>query len=93
MKTIKILQFMNSIIPNLKLYGSFMLKILKFKTSNEGAFLVFGVSNAKYLTFSTLDANAIGLSKLNILYFVRIYLKGKKKKYFEFGMRDMYVNK
>ena len=79
MKTIKILQFMNSIIPNLKLYGSFMLKILKFKTSNEGAFLVFGVSNAKYLTFSTLDANAIGLSKLNILYFVRIYLKGKKK--------------
>ena len=83
---------MNSIIPNLKLYGSFMLKFLKFKTYNEGAFLVFGVPNAKYLTFNTLDANAIGLSKLNILQFVRIYLKGKKK-YFEFGMRDMYVNK
>ena len=56
MKTIKKkLQFMNSIIPNLKLYGSFMLKILKFKTSNEGAFLVFGVPNAKYLTFSTIQ--------------------------------------
>ena len=56
-----------------------MPNILASRISNVSDFLVFGVSNAKYLTFSTLDANAIGLSKLNILYFVRIYLKGKKK--------------
>ena len=51
---------MNSIISNLKLYSSFMLKVLKFKTSNEWAFLVFGRSNVKYLIFDTFIFNMWG---------------------------------
>ena len=35
-----------------------MANILAFKTSNESSILVFGVSNAKYLAFDTLDGNA-----------------------------------
>ena len=71
-----------------------MLKVLNFKTSNEWTFLVFSVSNTKYLTFDTHDTNSIGLFKLNIIKFVRIYLKGNKK-YFGliFGMRDRHANK
>ena len=30
-----------------------------FSTSHEGLFLVFGVPNAKYLTFGTPDENAL----------------------------------
>ena len=35
-----------------------MPNILAFKTSNESDFLVFGMSNAKYLAFDTPDGNA-----------------------------------
>jgi len=33
--------------------------VLAFKTPTVGCFLVFGVSNTKYLTFGTLDGNAL----------------------------------
>ena len=32
---------------------------LAFRTPHESGFLVFGVSNAKYLAFDTLDENAL----------------------------------
>ena len=35
---------------------------MAFKTLDVGCFLEFGVSNAKYLTFDTLDENALLLS-------------------------------
>ena len=50
---------MNNTILNLERYYSPMLKVLKFQTSDEGALLVFGVPNAKYLAFSTLYASAL----------------------------------
>ena len=55
-------------------------------------FLIFSVLNTKYLTFDTHDTNSIGLFKLNIIKFLRIYLKGKKK-FFGFGFRDRHANK
>ena len=36
-----------------------MPNILAFKTPDDGDFLVFGVSNAKYLAFDTLDRNVL----------------------------------
>ena len=36
-----------------------MPNIMAFKTLDEGGFLKFGVSNAKYLAFDTLDGNAL----------------------------------
>ena len=37
-----------------------------FRTPHESGFLVFGVSNAKYLTFDTPDGNAlITITKIN----------------------------
>ena len=36
-----------------------MPKVLRFEISYEGWFLVFGVPNAKYLAFDTLDGNAL----------------------------------
>ena len=42
-----------------------MPNILAFKTPDESSFLVFGVPNAKYLAFDTLDASA--LSSFTIL--------------------------
>ena len=35
-----------------------MLKLLAFETRHEPCFLVFGMSDAKNLTFDTSDANA-----------------------------------
>ena len=32
---------------------------MAFKTPDESGFLVFGVSNVKYLAFNTLDENAL----------------------------------
>ena len=37
---------------------------MAFKTLDESGFLEFGVSNAKYLTFDTLDGNALMLMLL-----------------------------
>ena len=39
-----------------------MPNILAFTTLDESGFLVFGVSNAKYLTFDTPDRNALNVS-------------------------------
>ena len=36
-----------------------MPKVLRFEISYEGWFLVFGVPNAKYLAFDTLDGNVL----------------------------------
>ena len=36
-----------------------MPKFLEFEILDVGAFLVFGVPNPKYLTFGTLDGNAL----------------------------------
>ena len=55
-------------------------------------FFIFIVSNTKYLIFDTHNTNSIGLFKLNIIKFLRIYLKGRKK-YFGFGLRDRHANK
>ena len=44
-----------------------MLKVLEFKTSNEGAFLVSGVPNAKYLAFGTSDTSALRAFLLRML--------------------------
>ena len=41
-----------------------MPNIMAFKTLDESGFLEFGVSNAKYLTFDTLDGNALMLMLL-----------------------------
>ena len=46
-----------------------MLKFLKFKTSNEGVFLIFDVPNAKYLTFDTPNDDVLNKnSKAQISY-------------------------
>ena len=44
-KTIKISQFVNSTIPNLKWYCSPLLKVLEFETSDEEAFLVWHLAH------------------------------------------------
>ena len=42
----------------LRQYCSSVPNFLAFNTLHEGLFLVFGMPNAKYLTFGTLDENA-----------------------------------
>ena len=44
-----------------------MPKFLAFETPHDGLFLVFGVLNAKYLAFDTLDENAL-MIKLKTLH-------------------------
>ena len=43
----------------MKPHCSMLQKNLRFGTSHEPWILMFGVSNAKYLTFDTLDSNAL----------------------------------
>ena len=50
---------MNNAISNLRLHCSSMPNIIAFKIHDESDFLEFGVSNAKYLAFDTLDGNAL----------------------------------
>ena len=45
-----------------------MPKFLRFKIFDEGWFLVFGVSNAKYLAFNTPDGNALTSAILGFLF-------------------------
>ena len=45
-----------------------MPKFLRFKIFDEGWFLVFGVSNAKYLAFNTPDDNALTSAILGFLF-------------------------
>ena len=43
----------------LRQYCSLVSNFLTFKISNERDFLMFGVSNVKYLTFDTPDESAL----------------------------------
>ena len=43
----------------MRLHCSSMPNIMALKTLDGCGFLEFGVSNAKYLTFDTLDRNAL----------------------------------
>ena len=43
-----------------------MSNFLRFGTADDGSFLVFGASNAKYLAFGTSDESALILG--NLLY-------------------------
>ena len=46
-------------VSYLEWHCSHMLKALRFGTSDEGCFFVFGVLKTKNLAFSTLDASAL----------------------------------
>ena len=46
----------------IEVYYSYVLKLLAYDTCNEVWFLVYGVSNAKNLTFSTPNTNALNLN-------------------------------
>uniref|UniRef100_A0A7N2MH29 Disease resistance N-terminal domain-containing protein n=1 Tax=Quercus lobata TaxID=97700 RepID=A0A7N2MH29_QUELO len=46
-------------VSYMRLYCSSMPNIMAFKTLDGGGFLDFGVSNAKYLAFDTLNENAL----------------------------------
>ena len=48
-------------VSYLRRYCSGVPKFLAFDTPYKGLFLVFGVPNAKYLTFGTPDENALNL--------------------------------
>ena len=48
-------------VSYLRRYCSGVPKFLAFDTPYEGLFLVFGVPNAKYLTFGMPDENALNL--------------------------------
>ena len=53
-----------------------MPNIMAFKTLDESGFLEFSVSNAKYLTFDTLDGNALKRPHLTI---TCLNIEAKKK--------------
>ena len=46
-------------MPKMRLYYSMSQNLLAFNTPHDGLFLVFDMSNAKYLTFRTFDGNAL----------------------------------
>ena len=46
-------------MPKMRAYCSMSQNFSTFSTPHDALFLVFGVSNAKYLAFGTLD-NALG---------------------------------
>ena len=46
-------------IPKMKRYCSRVSKFIGYRTPHEKGFLVFGMPNAKYLAFGTLDENAL----------------------------------
>ena len=58
-----------------------MPKFLRFKIFDEGWFLVFGVSNAKYLAFNTPDGNALTSAILGFFFFLFLFFFLKEKCY------------
>ena len=56
---IKIFETCCNVVSFMKPHCSMLQKNLRFGTSHEPWILMFGVSNAKYLTFDTLDSNAL----------------------------------
>ena len=59
----------------LRVYCSMSQNFETFSTPQEGLFLVFGVSNAKYLAFGTPDENA--LKRCQLIELQILHLKGK----------------
>ena len=55
----KIYRIVIRMLLYLRRHCSLMPNILAFRTPHESGFLVFGVSNAKYLAFDTPDENAL----------------------------------
>ena len=51
-------------IPKMERYCSHGVKIMRFETPYKRGFLVFDVSNAKYLAFDTPDGDALRMFKL-----------------------------
>ena len=47
------------IVPKMRTYCSMSQNFLAFSKHHDALFLVFGVPNAKYLAFGTLDENAL----------------------------------
>ena len=46
-------------VPKMERYYSRKSKFIGYRISHEKGFLMFGVPNAKYLTFGTPDENAL----------------------------------
>ena len=53
-------------VSYLRWYCRYVSNFLRFGTADDGWFLVFGASNAKYLAFGTFDESALILG--NLLY-------------------------
>ena len=64
-KNIKIDTIFVRTLSYLKMYCSLMPNILAFTTPDKSGFLVFDVSNTKYLTFDTPDDSAL-LLRINV---------------------------
>ena len=64
-KNIKIYTIFVRTLSYLRLYCSLMPNILAFTTPDKSSFLVFGVSNTKYLAFDTPDDSAL-LLRINV---------------------------
>ena len=65
-----------------------MLKVLEFETCDVGAFLVFGVPNAKYLLLASIYLLTILVASIqfyNLFYLSRVLsLKSRPKKKYNF---------
>ena len=46
-------------MPKMRAYCSMSQNFITFNTPRDAVFLVFGVPNAKYLAFDTLNENAL----------------------------------
>ena len=65
----------------MKFYYSKCQNFLAFNTPHDSLFLVFGVPNAKYLAFGTLDGNALKAFTIpKLLFHILKTLKNKKIK-------------
>ena len=51
-------------VPKMERYYSRVSKFIGFRTPHEKGFLVFSVTNAKYLAFGTLDSDALRERKI-----------------------------
>ena len=60
-------------VSYLRWYCSYVSNFLRFGRADEGWFLVFGVPNAKYLAFCTLDESALRTTNAKKLYSYFIY--------------------
>ena len=61
-------------------YCSYVSNFLRFERTNKEWFLVFGVLNAKYLVFDTLDESALKIGLLGVRLFTLVINSNLKKK-------------